>query len=108
MDSISSLVDKIATVLINPLLLLLFAVGLLVFIFGIVEFLVNLNKSGKSVGIDSGRKHMFWGLVGMFVMVAAYAIVGIIVNTFPLPGAPTSLCPGNLPPGPGGVCSGGI
>jgi len=84
-DAVGSLVDKVATVLINPLLLLLFAVGLLVFLFGIVEFLVSLNKSGKSAGIGNGRKHMFWGLVGMFVMVAAYAIVGIIVNTFPLP-----------------------
>lgn len=100
------MVDKIATVLINPLLLLLFAVGLLVFIFGIVEFLVNLNKSGKNTGIDKGRKHILYGLIGMFVMVAAYAIVGIIVNTFPLPGAPTSLCPGGLQPGPGGICTG--
>lgn len=96
MDAISSLVNKITTILINPLLYLLFAVGLVVFIYGLVEFLVGLNfsKGTSSVGGDkkdsasNGRRHMLYGVIGMFVMVAAWAIVNIIIHTFPVPASP--------------------
>lgn len=70
----SNLVDNI----INPLLLLLFAVGLLVFVFGVVEFIYGLNTNSEAK--DNGKRHMLWGLIGMFIMAVAYPIVLIIIN----------------------------
>jgi hypothetical protein len=79
------LASTFVRVLINPMLALLFAAGLLVFIFGLIEYLYALNVKGEQP--DKGKKHMFWGLVGMFIMVASWAILQVIANT---------ICPGGL------------
>lgn len=83
--SVQALVANLATYIVNPLLLLLTAVGLLVFIWGLVEFLAALNGYGERT--ESGKQHMFWGLVGMFVMFSAWAIMHLIADT---------VCPGGL------------
>lgn len=79
MDEIWTLRNLIVDNIINPLLLLLFAVGLLVFVFGVVEFLYGLNS--HSDARENGKKHMLWGLVGMLIMVVAYSIVRLIIDT---------------------------
>ena len=81
MGSVSELIEVFVEVIINPLLALIFAAGLLVFVYGIVEFLWGL--SNETDAKNTGKKHMFWGVVGMFVMVAAYAIIAIIKNSIP-------------------------
>ncbi|MSR71012.1 hypothetical protein EXS62_03155 [Candidatus Kaiserbacteria bacterium] len=74
-----ALVNCLAQYVINPLLLLLFAIGMLVFVYGTVEFMAGLSELNDKK--EEGKKHMLWGLVGMFVMAAAYAIVKLIANT---------------------------
>ena len=78
-NAIATLSNNIVNALVNPVLILLFVVGLLVFTFGIVEFLWSLSSGGENK--DSGKRHMVYGLVGMFVMVSAYAIVMLIKQT---------------------------
>jgi nitrogen fixation-related uncharacterized protein len=78
-NAIATLSNNIVNALVNPVLILLFVVGLLVFTFGIVEFLWSLSSGGENK--DSGKRHMIYGLVGMFVMVSAYAIVMLIKQT---------------------------
>jgi uncharacterized membrane protein len=75
----SQLAAKISAVIINPILALIFAAGLLVFVYGIVEYMWGLSTEGKNS--PEGKMHMLWGLVGMFVMVSAYALIQIIANT---------------------------
>jgi len=77
--SINALVGCLAQYIVNPLLLLIFAVGLLVFIFGIIEFLAGLSELNDKK--EEGKKHMLWGLVGMFIMASAYAIIKLIATT---------------------------
>ncbi len=79
MLSTQTLVDNLNKVIINPLILLLFSAGLLVFFWGVIEFLLALNAGAESSKED-GKKHMLWGLIGMFVMVSAYAIVNFIAS----------------------------
>ena len=79
MEAIQALTAKIAAAIINPLLALLFGVGLVVFVWGLVQYLYNLNVKGE--GSEDGKKHMLWGVVGMFIMVAALTIIKIIANT---------------------------
>ena len=70
------IVGKLTSAFINPALALIFSVGLLVFIFGLTEFIWGLSQeSGKK---EEGKQHMLWGLIGMFVMVSAVAIIKII------------------------------
>lgn len=79
MLSTQTLVRNLETVIINPLLLLLFSAGLLVFFWGVIEFLLAVNAGGSS-NKEEGKKHMLWGLIGMFVMVAAWAVFNFLVS----------------------------
>ena len=72
---------RLTDVLINPALALLFAVALLVFAWGIVEFMWGLTSESDKDRKEHGKLHMLWGIIGMFVMVGAYAILQIIANT---------------------------
>lgn len=77
----AQLVANFSRVLIDPLIALLFGAGLLVFMFGVAEFLFNFNVLGKQDSKEVGKQHMLWGIVGMFIMVSALAILQFIANT---------------------------
>lgn len=80
--SVSVLVERINAVIIDPLLALIFAAGLVVFLWGTVEFLWGISAGSEKK--DDGKRHMLWGVIGMFIMVASTAIIRIIMNTFGL------------------------
>lgn len=77
--SIDEFLFRLETYIINPILLLLFSIGLLYFLWGIVVF---IWKADSEVERSKGAQHMLWGIIGMFIMIAAYAIINIIGNTF--------------------------
>ncbi len=80
MQSAHALAGCLADVIINPLLALLFAAALLIFIFGVVEFMAGLS-SDTGEKKEAGKQHMLWGIIGMFIMIAAYSILTIVANT---------------------------
>ena len=86
MQNVSQLVGKMVSAILNPILGLLFAVGTLVFVFGIVEFMLGLTNESQEKK-EAGKQHMLYGLIGMFVMASAWAIVKLIGSTV---GAPVS------------------
>ena len=61
----------------NPIFRLLFAVGLLAFVWGIIEFLWDMTRGGKG---EKGKQHMLYGILGMFVMASAYAIINVLAG----------------------------
>lgn len=73
-----NLVQKIDTYIVNPAILVLFALGFFLFTFGLVEFLWHINQGGHT---DEGKQHMLWGVVGMFVMASVYGIIMLLANT---------------------------
>ncbi len=74
-----TIASRLTNLIVNPLIALIFAAGLLVFFWGVIEFLLALNAGGTSSKED-GKKHMLWGLIGMFVMVAAYGLFNFLVS----------------------------
>ncbi len=77
-DSIHGFIDNIVQYIINPLIGALFALGFAFFLFGVARYMFY---SGNDSERDTGRKHIMWGLVGMFIMVAVAGIINIIKNT---------------------------
>jgi hypothetical protein len=75
-SGICNTVDTFNRVVINPLLLLMFAFGTLYFIFGVVEFLWGLSQDTDHK--NTGKQHMLWGLIGLFVMISAWSILKLI------------------------------
>lgn len=65
--------------IINPLIALLFAVALVVFAWGLFSFVAHANNEEAR---NTGKRHMLWGIVGLFVMVAVFGIIQILLNTF--------------------------
>jgi len=65
--------------IINPFIVLLFSVALLVFIWGLVQFVRN---AGDAEALETAKKHVIYGLIGMFIMVSAFGIIRIILGTF--------------------------
>ena len=72
MPSLTKLISNIELYILNPLMTLLLAAGLLVFFWGLAQFILN---AGSEDGRSLGKKHMLWGVIGMFIMVAAREIV---------------------------------
>mgnify|MGYP005615483479 FL=1 len=58
---------------------LLIALAVIVFIWGVLKFIMNAEDSTKR---EEGRNFIIWGLVGLFVMVSIWGIVNILNNTF--------------------------
>ena len=68
---IQSLYFGINKYLINPIIIVLFAIATLVFVYGLVEFIANKESEE---GQTRGKQHMLWGIVGLCVMAGAYGI----------------------------------
>ncbi len=81
MNAGASLLERINTYVVDPIIAVIFTLGLLLFFVGIVEYLWEI-KDGKTDG--DGRQHLVYGLVGMLVMVSVYGIINMIINTFEL------------------------
>jgi hypothetical protein len=73
------IVQGIVREIINPIIGVLFALALFYFLYGLTVFIVNAGDTAKR---EEAKSHMFWGLVGLFVMVSAWGIIGIAVGTF--------------------------
>ena len=113
MTSVSSIVSTISTSIVNPILALLFALGVLIFLVGIVEFLLGLNR-GDNTSQQTGKRHMLWGLVGLFVMVSTVSILHFIASIVCNGSNDTSGCAppstlnGSSPGGLNGASPGGL
>ncbi len=74
MDIIAKINDQI----LNPLIILMFALAVMYFLFGVSEFIRNQDNEDAQI---AGKQHMFWGVVGVFTMMAVFGILEIIKNT---------------------------
>lgn len=77
----AAFVDTFNTVILFPTIALLSAVAFLVFLWGVAQYFLNAtNDQARQQGI----KHITWGIIGLVVMISAWAILRIAVATFGL------------------------
>ncbi len=76
--SMSTLINSIEKVVINPLIALVFTLALVYFIYGVMQFV--LNPTNEEIR-KSGKSHMLWGLIGLFIMIAVFGIMRLVLNT---------------------------
>lgn len=70
---------RINTYIVNPFLALLFVLATLYFVYGLVRYLLAGQSDEDRT---TGKSHMMWGLLGMFLMISVFGIMRLIVNTF--------------------------
>lgn len=80
--SIDTFMQKVDTQIINPLIVLLFALALVYFLYGVFEFISNAANDEKKT---TGKDHMIWGVIGLTIMVGVWFILGVILDTFNIP-----------------------
>ena len=64
-----------------PLIALLSGIAFLFFIYGSAVYIFNADNDAARA---EGKKHIMYGLIGLTVMVSAYAILTLAANTFGL------------------------
>lgn len=78
--TLQGFLSRIQTVIINPVIAMLFTVATLIFIWGIVQYVILGSQSDKN--LTDGKRVIGWGLVGMFIMASAWGIVNVFCNFF--------------------------
>ncbi len=63
---------------VNPIVTLMFMIGLIVFSYGVFEM---IWKGGDAEARTKGRNHMLGGLVGMLIMLSAWGLIHLVANT---------------------------
>jgi len=85
---VGDLVKRVNRVILNPLILFMFFLALAYFIYGVFQFLANADNEDARA---TGKQHMLWGVIGMFIMMSVFGIMQILLNTLgaTLPGGLT-------------------
>ncbi len=81
MQKVYQILSNINTIIINPLILLAFGVALVVFLYGVFEYIWKSRSNPQQ--IKTGTNHMLWGIVGMFIMISVFGIFRFLLNTVP-------------------------
>ena len=74
------IIEKINDNILQPLILLLMALAVAYFLFGVMKF---VKDQGSEDAQAEGKQHMVWGIIGIAIMVSVYGILNLI-NSFVL------------------------
>ncbi|MCK5060075.1 MAG: hypothetical protein KAR00_02985 [Candidatus Pacebacteria bacterium] len=55
------------------------AYALFLFVWGLAKF---LSRGGSEESVEEGKKLMLWGIIGLFVILSAWALASIIAGSF--------------------------
>jgi hypothetical protein len=80
---ISEFLNKINQFILNPLILLFLGIAVIVFSWGVFQFIASQTADDKRA---EGKRKIFWGLLGMFIMLSAYGLIRLILGTFGITG----------------------
>ncbi len=81
--SFDSFLTNVNNMIVNPIIEVMFAVALVFFLWGVVEFMMNQQNDEKRT---QGKMHMLWGIVGIAIMFGVFAIMNLIINTLGVDG----------------------
>ena len=81
MTAFDHFIGNVDNFIINPLIIFLFALAVLFFLYGVLEFLLGSEDEEKKT---TGKSHMLWGVIGITIMIGVWTILGMVLNTFGL------------------------
>ena len=76
--SVTTLMQSINKVIINPIIFFLFACAMVYFLYGVAQYF--LSPDSEEIRKKS-KDHMLWGVIGLFIMVAVFGIMNLILGT---------------------------
>ncbi len=79
MKTLGDIINWASCTLIKSIIPLLMALAVVGFIYGIIQYFMNPDNEEKR---KKGKTYLLWGLIGLFVMVSIWGLVGILSDTF--------------------------
>ena len=76
--AIEGVLVKFVDVIIDPFITLLFAAAMLLLIWGLFQFMVDLQGGGDG---KQGKQHMLWAVIGITVMFSVGGIINLVSNS---------------------------
>jgi len=70
---------RVVEQIVNPIILLLVAGAFVTFLWGVYEF---IKDAGDAKARETGKRAIYWGLIGLVVMFGAYGIINVALRTF--------------------------
>ncbi len=70
-----TIIANIVTNVFDPIVKILFALALMMFLWGVAMFIFNASDDAKR---SEGKKHIIWGLVGMTIMISVTGIISVV------------------------------
>ena len=87
--TIDEIINVVKAEIVNPLIGFMMVVAAVVFLYGVVEFIMGSSagetSSSGSISYKSrakGKQHIVWGLIGLAIMISVQAIIQVFQNFF--------------------------
>jgi FtsH-binding integral membrane protein len=71
----TAILGPVFTYIVQPLIFLITAFALLVFVWGVAALILNREDSEK---VNDAKRHILWGVIGIFIMISAFGIVRFV------------------------------
>lgn len=78
--TVGELITKITQDILNPLIIMMFALATLIFGWGVVQYILGGAQSGERT--QKAKSIMIYGIIGMFIMASAWGLVSLLCNFF--------------------------
>lgn len=78
-NDVQSLVQFLVGIFNNRLIPLIITLALIYVIYSTVQF---IGSPADSQGKDEKKQQIFWGIIGLFVIITVWSLVAVIANTF--------------------------
>jgi len=76
---LGDLLNYATCVLIKSVVPLILALAVVMFVWGVVQYVINSDEEAKK---ERGKQFMIWGIIGLTVMVGIWGLVSILGSTF--------------------------
>ncbi len=81
MEPVKELLSDIVRLIVNPIIVLGFVVATIYLFYGIVKLIWGADGND----LETNKKSVMYGIVGMFIMFSVYGILRIVLVTFNIP-----------------------
>lgn len=78
-SSASDLIKNINTTIANPIIAVMFAAALFMFLWGVRAYITGADNQEVRM---KGANQILWGIIGMGIMLMTFAIIRIVLATF--------------------------
>lgn len=75
---------SVVTGILNALIPLFMIIATVVFLWGVIRY---ITAAGDEEKVKEARNFIIYGLIGLFVMVSVWGLVGVLVSTFGVGGS---------------------